>query len=342
MVNRDQANQIKKIWLEVTSHNKIWERIKISGEAFYFQKNYNELIKLSSFSKDDLPPAQNELTLLGKLITRISTFANIMYRRPGTEEVTFYALTNQANGRYIKKLIDQICIKITAPPLAWRREQVAKFIAESIFAIILKGDGNFALLDIGCGGGFDGLEVHRIMHEIKKKMENDFDFRLPMFKVINNDIDDVWINNNRKLTELLFYDYNCTVRREMSIFDYMKNKLYFDDLRDIKHLIISCNGFAEFFQDTDLNRLLSGIKDIATSVKGNVYFTFQFTIKNIIIQKMANLIGFRYITRPRNHINRLVNRHFAGYRIKRQEKFNQIAFSLEWIARDEHFLSSGE
>ena len=118
----------------------------------------------------------------------------------------------------------------------------------------------------------------------------------------------------------------------MSIFDYIKNKLYCGDLKDIKHLIISCNGFAEFFQDTDLNRLLSGIKDIATSVQGDVYFTFPFTIKNIIIEKMANLIGFRYIARTRNHINRLVNRHFDGYRIECQEKFNQVAFSLERIA----------
>lgn len=183
MVNQNQANQIKKIWLEVTSHNKIWERIKIRGEGFYFQKNNSELIKLSSFSRDDLPPAQSKLTLLGKFITRFSTFANIMYRRPGTEEVTFYSLANQANGRFIKKLLDKICIKIAAPPLSWRREQVAKFIAESILAVILKGDGDFALLDIGCGGGFDGLEVHRIMHELKKKRKITLALDCPSLKL---------------------------------------------------------------------------------------------------------------------------------------------------------------
>ncbi len=205
MINQDQANQLKKILLDVTSHNKIWERIKIKGEAFYFQKNSNELIKLSSFSKDDLPPAQRKLTLLGKLITRVSTFANIMYRRPGTEEVTFYALANQANGRVIKKLMDQICIKIAGPPLCWRREQVVKFIAQSMLAIMQKSNGNFALLDIGCGGGFDGIEVHRIMHEIKEKIKNQSGFTLPRFRVINNDIDHHWLNNNKIISDLVYF-----------------------------------------------------------------------------------------------------------------------------------------
>lgn len=332
MINQGQANLIKKIWLEVTSHNKIWERIKIKEEAFYFQKNSNELIKLSSFSNDDLPPIQSKLTLLGKLITRTSTFANIMYRRPGTEEVTFYALANQATGRFIKKLIDRICLNIAGPPLCWRREQVVKFLAESILAIIQKSEGNFALLDIGCGGGLDGLEVHRIMYEIKEKMKNYFGFRLPKFKVINIDIDDVWLNNNRMLSEKLFNKYNSSVRRKMSVFDYIKNKLYLDDLRDIKHLIISCNGFAEFFHNTGLNRLLSGIKDITMSAQCNVYFTFPFTIKTILMGKMAKLIGFRYIARDRNHINQLVSQYFDEYVIECQEKYNQVVFSLTSVA----------
>jgi len=331
MINQDQANQLKKIFLDVTSRKKIWERIKIKGEAFYFQKNYNELIKLSSFSKDDLPLAQRKLTLLGKLITRISTFANIMYRRPGTEEVTFYALANQANGRVIKKLIDRICIKIAGPPLCWRREQVVKFIAQSMLAIMQKNNGNFALLDIGCGGGFDGLEVHRIMQEIKEKIKNQSGFTMPKFRVINNDIDHHWLNNNKIISDLLFKDNDFTIQRKMSIFDYINKKMYMDDLRDIQHLIISCNGFAEFFQDPDLNRLLSGIKDITTSVQGDVYFTFQFSIKNIMKEKMGKLIGFRYIARARKHINQLINRHFDDYRIECQEKYNEVAFSLRRV-----------
>ena len=74
MVNQDQTNQIKKIWLEVTSRNKIWERIKIRGEAFYFQKKSNELIKLSSFSKDDLQSATTE-------------FLDLIY--PGQDSVSY-------------------------------------------------------------------------------------------------------------------------------------------------------------------------------------------------------------------------------------------------------------
>jgi hypothetical protein len=328
MNNYDKAKRIETAWLETTSQNNIWEKIKIEGEAFYFQKNSDELIKLASFSKDDLPPAQSKLTLLGKLLTRMSTFANIMSRRPGTEEVTFYALKKQVNGRFIEKIIDQIAVKITSPPLCWRREQVVKFIAKSIFDVIKKSHGNFALLDIGCGGGFDGLEVQRIMHGIKEKINKLSGFSLSEFKIINIDIDQLWLNNNKILTELLFGDSNLMIRREKSIFDYINEKIYLEDFSDIRHLIVSCNGFAEFFQDHDLNRLLLGIKDITTCVQGNVYFTFQFAIKNIVQEKMAKLIGFPYIARDRNQINQLINRHFDDYRIEYREKYNQVAFSL--------------
>jgi hypothetical protein len=273
MINQDKAKQIKKVWREVTAHNRIWEKIKIKGEAFCFQKNFNELIKLSSFSYDDLPPVQSKLTLLGKLITWMSTFANIMSRRPGTEEVTFYALKKQSNGNFIKKIVDQIVIEIACPPFAWRREQIVKFIAQSMLDVIKNHEGNFALLDIGCGSGFDGLEVHRIMQEIKNRIEPFGGLRLPMFKVVNIDIDGLWLNNNKMLSELLFNDYNFTVRREMSIFAYIKEKIYLEDLRHIHHLIISCNGFAEFLQDHDLIRLLSGIKEIANTIKGTNRFS---------------------------------------------------------------------
>jgi len=328
MTTQNKKNHIKKIWREATSRDRIWDRVKIKGEAFYFQKNSSELIKLSSFSKDDLPPVQSELTLLGKLITKISTFANIMSRRPGTEEVTFYALKNKANGHFIKKIIDKICVKIAGPPFCWRREQVVKFIAKSIIEVIKRSNGNFALLDIGCGGGFDGLEVQRILHEIKEKTKNQAGFRLPKFKIINNDIDQLWLNNNKILSELLFSDPNLTIRREQSIFEYIKEKIYLEDLRDISHLIIPCNGFAEFLQDHDLIKLLSGIKEIADSIKGNVYFTFQFCVKNPIQVSLATLIGFRYIARERHDIDRLIKLYFDDYKIATEEKYNQVAFSL--------------
>jgi len=328
MTTQNKTNHIKKIWREASSHDRIWDRVKIKGEAFYFQKNSSELIKLSSFSEDDLPAVQSELTLLGKLITRISTFANIMSRRPGTEEVTFYALKNEAHGQFIKKLIDQICVKIAGPPFCWRREQVVKFIAESIIDVIKKRNGNFAMLDIGCGGGFDGLEVQRIMHEIKEKKKNQASLRLPNFKIINNDIDRLWLNNNKMLSELLFSDSNLTVRRNKSIFDYINKKIYLGDLRDIHHLIISCNGFAEFLQDHDLIKLLLGIKEITNSIKGDVYFTFQFCVRNPIQVSLATLIGFRYIARERNHINKLIKLYFEDYKIDAEEKYNQVAFSL--------------
>lgn len=328
MINHKKTKRLETAWLQAASHNKIWERIKIRGEAFYFQKNSNELIKLSSFSKNDLPPVQSNLTVLGKWLTWASTFANIMSRRPGTEEVTFYALKNQANGRFIKKLIDQICINIAGPPFCWRREQVVKFIAQSVSDIIKKRDGNFALLDIGCGGGFDGLELHRIMQEIKEKIKTKDDFELPSFKVINNDIDQLWLNNNKIISDLLFDDAHCTLQRKISIFDYIDKKLFFEDLRDIKHLIISCNGFAEFLQDRDLLRLLAGIKEIANSIKGNVYFTFQFCVKNPIQVSLAHLIGFRYIARERAHIDTLIKSSFEDYKIDNEEKYNQVAFSL--------------
>ena len=328
MINQDKAKHIQSAWLKATSRNKIWERIKIKEEAFYFQKNSNELIKLSSFSKNDLPPVQSKLTVLGKWVTWASTFANIMSRRPGTEEVTFYALKNQANGRFIKKLIDQIVIKIAAPAFSWRREQVFKFIKQSVLSIIQTRDGNFALLDIGCGGGFDGLELHRIMQETKGKITNKDDLKLPSFKVINNDIDQLWLNNNKIISDLLFGAAHCTLQRKMSIFDYINKKIFSEDLRDVHHLIISCNGFAEFLQDRELIKLLSGIREIANSIKGNVYFTFQFCIKNTIQVSLAHFIGFRYIARKRDHINRLIKSSFEGYKIDNKEKYNQVAFTL--------------
>jgi hypothetical protein len=317
---------LKSTWANIISKYTIWDRLFIQDNAFYFKANPDLSIKLSSFEKSDLEVDLEKLSWLGKFLVKQSPFAHILCAKPGGEEVTFYSLLNQSQGNMVSKKIDRKLLNIGSTPLNWRRDQVTQTIKQNIFNLITLGANNFTLLDIGAGGGFDGLEIQRCLAELQYKSP---ELPIPEYKIINIDPDEHWQKINRNISGLLFPNKQLTTRHNISIFDYLDNKQYKEELNSTEHLIISCNGFAEFLSDNNLFKLLAGIKELLINTPKSATFVFPFATHNKKQEKTAKLTGFNYKAKKKISLEKIINAYFdPDFKIEAIEAFSQLVFTI--------------
>ncbi len=317
-------NTIKNAWNKVNSQRKVWDHLRIENHAFYYQVNEKKIL-LSHFADQYLPKSPYELTFLGKILTKLSVFSNIMSKRPGTEEVTFYSLINKAQGSGLKKVVDEKILKTIAPPLNWRRGKVVEFINELVYEYTVHKQEKFAFIDIGCGGGLDSLEIERILTGLNHTLEENISFD---YKLVNVDIDEKWLKNNEELTKILFGKESKINRYNMSVFEYFDKKIYEKDFKEFEHLIVSCNGFAEFFEEENLKKLYEGIHHLTKIFKGQVDIILPFAITNQKQEKLGNAIGFKYRAKEKKDMLQLVEGIFKNFKLDYDEAYSQMALKL--------------
>ncbi|WP_242967877.1 class I SAM-dependent methyltransferase [Tepidibacter mesophilus] len=311
-------NNFTKRWDEVNNQKKVWDNIAIDDNKFYYQFE-REKIFLSSFKDKDLPESQYKLTALGNMITKLSSCANIMSKRPGTEEVTFYCHLNKSHGSGLNKIVDKKMLEKIAPPINWRRDIVIEFVNKVLHDYVFNIKEDFAVIDIGCGGGFDSLEIERIMKGIDSDLH---------YKIVNVDIDREWLKNNENLASKMFGKESKISRYNVSIFDYFDEYIYKNDFEGFDNLIVLCNGFAEFFDDSNLTRLYKCIYKITKEFKGKVDIVLPFSVKNKKQEKIGEKIGFKYRTKSKDYMLNLVKDIFEGFEVDFEEKYSQIVLKL--------------
>ncbi|WKF72344.1 hypothetical protein QYM42_08125 [Lactococcus lactis] len=314
---------LEKAWEIVEQEPSVWDAIDVKDKAFYY-KTDQEKIFLSSFKSRDLPLSPYSLTPLGKLLTKLSTLANIMSRRPGTEEVTFYVLHNSPQKGILGKKADKKMLKVAAPPLAWRRQQIREKIVEKVKGYTEKNE-SFFFLDIGSGAGFDSLEIERLIHRVNELSEHSFD---KDYQSLNVDIDEKWLNNNKIVTEKLFGRNHHIVRENISIFNFWKNSQKIA-LERYDNLIISCNGFAEFLSDIELRKLYEEIFNFSQDFKGNVDIILPFANKNKEQETLGKKIGFQFKAKAKQEIIKMIEEIFINYKVTYVEKYSHIVMNIQ-------------
>lgn len=323
---KEKKLEILAAWEKVNLEKNIWQHLSINDSSFYFNKD-DEKIFLSSFKNKDLPKSPYSLTLIGKVLTKLSTFANIMSRRPGTEEVTFYSLLNEEHSICNCSYFDRKMLNIAAPPITWRRVEIENSIKDIIKKHIFEYKESFAFIDIGCGGGFDSLEIERLILGMNKILKEDV---LPNeYDILNIDIDTKWLNNNEKLSKSLFKEKSKIRRCNMSIFDYLNKNSYKEEFSYQDNAMISCNGFAEFLSDEDLKKLYEGIHKMACTFAGKVHIILPFANKNEKQENIGNKIGFKFRAKEKEYMIDLVKEIFNDFKISFKEKHSQIVLILE-------------
>ena len=181
----------------------------------------------------------------------------------------------------------------------------------------------FGFLDIGSGGGFDSLEISRLLSKLPEK-----DSIFTRISIVNVDIDTFWLQQNENLSNLLYEGKPSIVRRNMSIFDYINRQLYLDDFMDRPNLLISCNGFAEFFEDEPLGQLFKAIARMTKDFKGHVYLILPFAVKNYVQESMARVVGFNYRARDIATITRMIQENFPDFTLETNSQFSQLILML--------------
>lgn len=314
---------LEKAWEIVKKEPSVWESIEVKNQAFYYKTNQGKIL-LSSFKRRDLPSSPYSLTRFGKLLTKLSTLANIMSRRPGTEEVTFYVLHNSPQPGFLGKMFDKKMLKVAAPPLIWRRQQIREKITQKV-KCYTETNQSFFFLDIGSGAGFDSLEIERLIHRINELSGNSFDKN---YQSLNIDIDEKWLNNNKIVAEKLFGKNHHIVRDNISIFNFWENsqKITFNRYNN---LIISCNGFAEFLSDIELRRLYRGIFKFSQAFEGNVDIIFPFANKNKEQEKLGKKIGFQFKAKPKIEVIDMIQKIFINYKVTYDEKYSHIVMNIK-------------
>ncbi|CAH2214546.1 hypothetical protein [Tepidibacter aestuarii] len=310
--------KIISCWELVNNQKKVWDNIVAEDNKFYY-KFEEEKIFLSSFEDKCLPKPKYELTYLGRLLTKLSTCSNIMCKRPGTEEVTFYCLLNKPHGSGLSKVLDRKILQTVAAPINWRRDVVVDFVNNALHNYVVDIKENFAFIDIGCGGGFDSLEVERIM----KGIESSLDYR-----IVNVDIDEKWLKNNENLASKMFGKDSKIIRYNTSVFDYFDKQIYKKDFEGFDNLIVSCNGFAEFFDDDNLTNLYKGIYKLTKEFKGKINIVLPFSVKDEKQEKIGHRVGFRYRTKSKDYMLELVENIFKEFEVDFEEKYSQIVLKL--------------
>ncbi|EME8127436.1 hypothetical protein [Enterococcus lactis] len=322
---KESVKDIEKVWEIIKNEPTIWNCLEINNQSFYFNYKHKKLF-LSSFQAAKLPEPPYKTKFLGKFLTKTSHFANIMSRRPGTEEVTFYALLNSPQGGILGRSMDKKMLNIAAPPLTWRREKVREEIRNKVESYT-KQRQTFLFIDIGCGAGFDSLEVERIMHRLENLTEKQQ--WLISHACLNIDIDTTWLNNNQMLAEEL-YGCDCNIMREnVSAFDFLSKGTYHSLLKQYDNLIISCNGFAEFLPDEDLIKLYQGIRNLTDEFVGKVYIILPFANKNEQQEAIGNKIGFQFRAKDKNKIVEIIKEIFEHYNVSYTEEYSQILLTVE-------------
>lgn len=320
MLNKNIA-ELEKAWDMISQEPTVWDQLEIKNSCFYY-KIYDQEIFLSSFKNEDLPTSPYPLTFLGRLLTKLSVLANILSRRPGTEEVTFYALLNSPQSGLIGKKADKKMLEVASPPLVWRREQIKEIIRNKLKECTLKNE-SFFFLDIGSGAGFDSLEIERIVHRFNTLTS---DCYTQSYKCLNIDIDEKWLNNNKLLTKKLFgLDHHITIDNS-SVFDFFEKK-YKTDKYD--NLIISCNGFAEFLTDVELEKLYIDISKFTESFEKNVEVILPFANKNKKQEALGKKIGFKFNAKEKEEIFNLINKIFINFEITSYEQHSHIVMKLK-------------
>lgn len=324
MINTN--NNLLSAWDQINNEKNIWNNLYIEDKALWF-KNEKGNIMLSSFKTEDLPASPYELTSIGKVLTKLSTFANIMSRRPGTEEVTFYSMLNQPHSAWCGDFLDRKMLTIAATPITWRRQQIEKTIKGILKRYIFQYEETFAFVDIGSGGGFDSLEIERILLGMKDIVGEEV---LPgKYDCLNLDIDTLWLSNNERLCQRMFGDQSRIRRNNCSIFDYLIKKSYVDEFSLYNNLIISCNGFAEFLSDEELETLYHGIHAMTSSFSGKISVILPFANRNEKQEKTGNKIGFKYRAKEKDYMIQLIENIFVDFELSYIEKHSQIVLIVE-------------
>lgn len=323
---KEQTDILLSAWDQINKEKNIWEHLYIKDKAFWFKKDEANIF-LSSFDTKDLPESPYPLTSIGKTLTKLSTFANIMSRRPGTEEVTFYSLINQAHSAWCGDFFDKKMLNIAGIPITWRRLEIEKSIKRLLKKYIFDYKEGFAFIDIGSGGGFDSLEIERVLSRMssivgKKVIPSEYE-------CLNIDIDTKWLDNNELLSKHIFGDNSRIKRINSSVFDYLEKKSYIDSFSQYDNVIISCNGFAEFLTDNELESLYAGIYELSSTFKGKVSIILPFANRNDKQEKTGNKIGFRYRAKEKDYMIQLVNKTFIDFEVTFVENYSQIVLVLE-------------
>lgn len=314
---------LEKIEKELT----VWDYLTIDNDSFYYAYEENNVF-LSSFHKSKLTSSSQSLNFMGNILIKLSRFAHIMSSRPGTEEVTFYALLNTPQKSIVGKKVDEKMLSIAAPPLVWRREIIKEAIHKRV-EFNIKNDQTFIFLDIGCGAGMDSLEIERLIHRTVELTGDPHYYE--SYLNLNIDIDEKWLRNNETLVKLMFNNNNNTIRLNTSAFDFLEEKNYQYILEMYDNLIISCNGFAEFLTDHDLRILYQEIEELVRSFKGQALLILPFANKNKKHETIGRKIGFQFRAKSKDEMLMLITEIFKNYQVTYKEDHSQIVMFVEKI-----------
>lgn len=303
----------------------IWDRLRKEDSRFGLLGPDDQFLPLTSYADSELPPLSRRLPILGRFMIRHSPFARILARRVGKEEVTFYSLLNEPEGTGISRALDRHFLKVGGPPLNWRRDMVVQHVRESLAEALAIPGGTVTFWDIGSGGGFDSLDVARQMSALARKTGN-----LPDVRLVNVDVDGVWLGHNEALAKALYPPEVQArfCRRHLSIFDYLESAQMRDDLAGTRDLIVSCNGFADFFTLEDLRRLIAGIGRASEPIPGAVRMVFPMAMINKTQQLLSKLVGFDYRARPRQVFEELLREGLPNFGFTATERHSQVVFRL--------------
>lgn len=303
-----------------------WERLDIVDQRFVLRAD-TEVIALSSISRENLPPSFPR-SRLGQLLVDRVHLGKILSSRPGTEEVTFYAMLGRPHGRNgFEKRLDRFFLSIAAPPLIWRRKKVVQELRRFTFNAMSKGPMIF--FDIGSGGGFDGIDLHRILSSaVRRSHESDTPLPLPRYRIVNVDIDTAWLGYNEAICRSLFPHPGPFHRRNISIFDYLDKEEYRKDIENASTCIVSCNGFADFYGESEFTTLLAGIRALAETCGEMFHLVLPCSMKNRKQESLSNAVGFNYIAKPKERLDSLVNAAFPDFLIESETAHNQVVYSI--------------
>jgi hypothetical protein len=308
------GSEAERRWNAACSDQEsFWERLYLRDQAIYFRTDGQNDLRLASIAPQDLPPLSKEASAVGRWLAGHSLFARILSSRTGQEEVTFYALLKEPHGAGLDRGLDRLLLNIGHAPLCYRRKKVVEVVRQSLLELIRRRCTAIGFLDIGSGGGFDGLDVHRLCSSIPGLR----------CKIINLDIDERWLANNQRIAQAV--GAAGIMRRAVSVFDYLKKETYAEDLRGVSDLVVSCNGFADFFPDAALRDLLAGLRQMFSQVAGRVRFVFPAALERSRLQTfLSRQIGFNYTGRAPAAFIKLVEAALGGFHLEFQESHSQI------------------
>lgn len=307
------ATEVEHRWNQACAQGEsYWERLALRDGEIHLRMEPGQELRLASLAPEALPPLAPGMSRVGGWIARHSLFARILSTRTGREEVPSYALWNQASGAGLDAAIDRALLNVGHAPICFRRLKVVEHIRRALLAGLRRQDARIAFLDIGSGGGFDGLDVLRICAAVGATCN-----------VINVDIDADWLDRNERIATA--EGVTGITRRPNSIFDYLSARTYAVDLQGTSELIVSCNGFADFLDDEAVYALLGGIRDVMASVPGDASLVFAAALaKNRLQTFLGRLVGFNYIGRESNAVRQMVTTAFDGCECLFEEGHSQL------------------